>query len=66
MLEFKKRILLSVSFDLRLFEKELTKALKWLEQVEIEKLKVWCYERFSEMHKKVIDKVFQLTEVSLA
>ena len=66
MLEFKKRILTSVSFDLHLFEKELKKAFSWLEMAELEKLMVWCYEKFSDMHKKVIDKVFQPLQANLA
>ena len=65
MLEFKKRILSSVSFDLHLFEKELKKAFKWLQVAELEKLRVWCYQKFSEAHKEVVDKVFQPIEANL-
>jgi hypothetical protein len=66
MLEFKKRVLLSVSFDLRLFEKELNKALSWLEAAELKKLIVWCYEKFSDVHKNVMDRVFQPLSVTSA
>ncbi len=65
MLEFKKRILASVSFDLHLFEKELKKAFKWLQVAELEKLRVWCYQKFSEAHKVVVDKVFQPIQANL-
>lgn len=58
MLEFKKRILQKVSFDLELFEKELTKAAKWLMEDELIELKAWCYETFSERYKEIIDKCF--------
>ena len=66
MLEFKKRILASVSFDLHLFEKELTKAFKWLEMADLEKLRDWCYQKFSDLHKEVVDKVFQPIQANLA
>lgn len=58
MLEFKKRVLQKVSFDLELFEKELGKAAKWLLDEELEELKVWCYETFSEKYKSIIDRCF--------
>lgn len=38
---YSKLILESVSFDLKLFNKELLKAIKQLQPFEIEKLKLW-------------------------
>ena len=47
MLELTKKVLSAVSFDEKLFEKELHKALKRLSTVEIQILKNWCYQHFS-------------------
>lgn len=58
MLEFKKRVLQKVSFDLELFEKELGKAAKWLLEEELEELKLWCYDTFSDKYKPIMDKCF--------
>lgn len=46
MLEYFKTILSKVSFDKRLFEKELKKAIKSLVPLEILQLKDWCYENY--------------------
>ena len=59
MLEFKKRILQKVSFDLELFEKELSKAAKWLMDDELIELKSWCHETFSDRYQAIIDKCFK-------
>ncbi len=66
MLEFKKRVLLKVSFDLFLFEKELRKAFEWLSEVELENLKEWCYRSFGEVYRPIMDKVFQSNGVKVA
>tara|TARA_B100000767_G_C19240356_1_gene318950 strand:- start:47 stop:247 length:201 start_codon:yes stop_codon:yes gene_type:complete len=66
MLEFKKRILLKVSFDLFLFEKELKKAFQWLNNTDLEMLKSWCYTNFSGTYTAVLDQVFFGEKVSLA
>lgn len=58
MLEYVKTILLKVSFDKMLFEKELRKAFKVLVQEEIQQLKQWCYEKFSGMYLLILNKVF--------
>ncbi len=46
MLEYTKTILEKVSFDRRLFEKELTKAIRYLIEPELRELERWCMERF--------------------
>ena len=66
MLEFKKRVLLKVSFDLFLFEKELRKAYEWLTEVELEKLKIWCYRNFGDLYKPILDKVFLTENVKIS
>jgi hypothetical protein len=58
MLEYIKTILLKVSFDKKLFEKELRKAFKVLIPEEIKQLKQWCYEKFSEMYLFILNNVF--------
>jgi hypothetical protein len=58
MLEYVKTILVKVSFDVRLFEKELRKALKMLAQEELEQLRSWCYTRFSGIYHGIINRVF--------
>jgi hypothetical protein len=58
MLEYVKTILVKVSFDLRLFEKELRKALKVLVKQELVLLRAWCYEKFSGIYRPIIKRVF--------
>jgi len=58
MLEFKKEVLQKVSFDPVLFEKELTKAISWMQQDEVDELKIWCYQKFEQDFKSILDKVF--------
>lgn len=43
MLEYCKTILKKVSFDSSLFEKELKKSMKWLNEKEKKELKKWTY-----------------------
>jgi hypothetical protein len=50
MLEYFKTVLSKVSFDTKLFEKELRKAIKSLLQEEVNQLREWCYSNFSEHH----------------
>lgn len=58
MLDYFKTILGKVSFDVKLFEKELKKALKTLVEDEIEELKQWCYEKFGHSHELVLQRCF--------
>ena len=58
MLEYVKTILLKVSFDRSLFEKELRKAFKVLAKTEVQQLKVWCYEKFSNLYLLILNSVF--------
>lgn len=61
MLEYVKTILLKVSFDKMLFEKELRKAFKVLQRAELKELRVWCYEQFSGMYLLILNSVFLKT-----
>ncbi len=58
MLEYVKTILVKVSFDIKLFEKELKKALKSLVKEEILELKNWCFKKFGSSHEQVLQKCF--------
>ena len=58
MLEMSKLILQRVSFDPKLFKKELLKALKWLKPKERTMLYVWCLTQFG-MYRDVILEVFR-------
>lgn len=60
MFEMSKMILQRVSFDKKLFRKELMKALKWLQPKEKTLLYVWCLANVG-MHKDVIMEVFRHT-----
>jgi len=56
MLDYVKSILSKVSFDKRLFEKELVKAMALLVENELQNLKEWCYQTFSTKHADVLSK----------
>ncbi|MFN8345480.1 MAG: hypothetical protein U0X91_10775 [Spirosomataceae bacterium] len=58
MLEFIKTVLVKVSFDRKLFEKELRKALKVLLPEDVKQLKLWCYEHFSDRYHFVLNRYF--------
>jgi hypothetical protein len=58
MLEYVKTVLTKVSFDRKLFEKELRKALNLLLPAEIQEFKEWCYRKFSNKYQPVLDKYF--------
>ncbi len=53
MLEYTKLILEKVSFDRRLFEKELKKAIRYLIEPELRELELWCMERFGLQYQLV-------------
>ncbi len=58
MLEYKKRILMKVSFSEEIFERELAKAKDRLEETELEKLREWCSNTFSNEFVPIMEKVF--------
>lgn len=59
MLELSQQVLQKVSFDPRLFRKELVKAAKWVGDRDQLLLKAWCLATFGHMYKDVILEVFQ-------
>ncbi|MBO3699336.1 hypothetical protein [Roseivirga sp. E12] len=62
MLEYFKIILSKVSFDKKLFERELRKAIKSLVEDELNELKKWCYAQFGKVYGPIIDRQFVLTQ----
>jgi hypothetical protein len=58
MLEYIKTILQKVSFDGKLFEKELRKAIALLLSDEINALKAWCYDTFGKVYATVLKRCF--------
>jgi hypothetical protein len=56
MLEYAKMILKKVSFDRRLFEKELIKALKLIIPNDLKEFKNWCYDQFGHMYNVILNK----------
>jgi hypothetical protein len=65
MLEYIKTILQKVSFDSNLFEKELKKALKTLVTNDVDRLREWCYQQFSDSYKPVLDSCFTKAKTEL-
>ncbi len=58
MLEYVKTILVKVSFDKNLFEKELRKALASLIDEDINELRRWCYAQFYDTYPRVLERCF--------
>lgn len=58
MLKYVKNILVRVSFDAILFEKELRKAINLLVTDEVEILKDWCYRKFKQQYEPVLQRCF--------
>jgi hypothetical protein len=58
MLNYVKTVLARVSFDARLFEKELRKAMKMLVAEELQELKNWCYATFGGEHQAILNRCF--------
>ena len=56
MLDYVKSILSKVSFDKKLFEKELVKAIALLVENELRSFKEWCYKNFSNNHADILSK----------
>ncbi|MCY7349868.1 MAG: hypothetical protein LH606_04270 [Cytophagaceae bacterium] len=58
LLEYIKVILKKVSFDAKLFEKELKKAIRMLVAEDITQLKLWCYNQFGSVYRRILRRCF--------
>lgn len=58
MLDYVKMILLKVSFSKKLFEKELRKALRHVQPLDLADFKTWCYQQFARLYRRVLKRVF--------
>ena len=58
MLDYIKTVLLKVSFNRYLFEKELRKAVRTLIPMELLLLRNWCYEQFATRYALILDRTF--------
>lgn len=64
MLSYTKKILTKVSFDARLFEKELKKAIKLLVPGELNELREWCLQKFGKLYRTLIDRSFRMAAIN--
>lgn len=55
MLEYCKKILEKVSFDQRLFEKELIKSLKNLNENHKKELMNWCNSKYGHIYPQILE-----------
>ncbi len=58
MLHLSKSVLKKVSFDRKLFKKELIKAKRWLRKEEQLLLRAWCLATFAGTYDDVIMEIF--------
>lgn len=58
MLNYFKTVLKKVSFDARLFEKELRKAIRTLIAEELQELRSWCYANYGSQYEAVLNRCF--------
>jgi hypothetical protein len=61
MLNYVKTVLSRVSFDAKLFEKELRKAIRLLIAEEVQELRRWCYAKFG-VHQAILNRCFVAAE----
>ncbi|MFT5820608.1 MAG: hypothetical protein ACI8ZM_001853 [Crocinitomix sp.] len=59
MLELCKEILIKVSFDKVLFQKELGKSLSWIKSEEVEGFKEWCLKTFGKKYPQILQVEFK-------
>ena len=57
-LDYAKLILVKVSFNQFLFEKELRKAIATLLPYEVKSLEEWCYLNFGDMYETTLQHCF--------
>jgi hypothetical protein len=60
MLEHQKTLLTNSVHDINMFRKELVKSLKWLDQIEQQKLYLWLKNKYWNTHSDLIETVFKM------
>ena len=63
MLDFCKTVLTRVSFDQRLFAKELKKSFKWLSREDAEDLSQWAMAQYRHKYAHLIATTFAAAQV---
>jgi hypothetical protein len=59
MFELTKKILVRVSFDPQLFQKELSKGIRWMTNTEeVQHLRDWCIKEFGVKYPAIVHKAF--------
>jgi len=59
MFELTKKILVRVSFDPQLFQKELSKGIRWMTDTEeVQRLREWCIKEFGMLYPSIVQKAF--------
>jgi hypothetical protein len=59
MFELTKKILVRVSFDPLLFQKELSKGIRWMtDSEEVQRLRDWCIKEFGTVYPGIVFKAF--------
>ena len=59
MFELTKKILVRVSFDPQLFQKELAKGIRWMKDTEeLQRLREWCIKEFGVIYPSIVYKAF--------
>ena len=59
MFELTKKILVRVSFDPQLFQKELAKAIRWMtDSEEVQRLREWCIKEFGAVYPSIVHTAF--------
>ena len=58
MLDLCKEILVKVSFDRALFQKELMKALRWISKEDVAKFREWCTLTFGKKYPTELQLAF--------
>ena len=61
MLVLSKKILIKVSFDRKLFKKELRKSISWVSKKEVITLKIWALTTFSEYKQTILEVIDQIS-----
>lgn len=58
MLKYQMMIIEKVSFNRELFEKEIRKSMRMLTHNELEELRIWAFEMFSNRHNDILRRTF--------